>query len=75
MLQKALGDRIRQLRTAQGLSQERFALKIDMDRSYFASVESGRRNLSLQNIEKIAQGFNITIAELFTELEDTYDKE
>lgn len=48
-----------------GLSQEKFALKIDMDRTYFATVELGKRNISLQNIEKIAKGLNITISELF----------
>ena len=36
-----------------------------MDRTYFATVESGKRNISLQNIEKIANGLNITISELF----------
>ena len=36
-----------------------------MDRTYFATVESGKRNISLQNIEKIAKGLNITISELF----------
>jgi len=36
-----------------------------MDRTYFATVELGKRNISLQNIEKIAKGLNITISELF----------
>jgi transcriptional regulator with XRE-family HTH domain len=36
-----------------------------MDRTYFASVEAGRRNISLLNIEKIAKGFEISISELF----------
>lgn len=48
-----------------GLSQEAFALKINMDRSYYASVEAGRRNISLNNINKIANGFEITLEELF----------
>ena len=36
-----------------------------MDRTYLASVENGKRNISLENIAKIANGFNITIEELF----------
>ena len=56
MIAKQLGDRIKELRKETGLSQEKFALKIDMDRTYFATVESGKRNISLQNIEKIANG-------------------
>lgn len=65
MIAKQLGERIKELRKETGLSQEKFALKIDMDRTYFATVESGKRNISLQNIEKIANGLNITISELF----------
>lgn len=36
-----------------------------MDRTYLTSVENGKRNISLENIAKIANGFNITIEELF----------
>ena len=45
MVTKDLGDRIRKLRQNTGLSQEKFALKIEMDRTYFASVEAERRNI------------------------------
>ena len=65
MIAKQLGERIKELRKKTGLSQEKFALKIDMDRTYFATVELGKRNISLQNIEKIAKGLNITISGLF----------
>lgn len=65
MISKQLGERIKILRKKTGLSQEKFALKIDMDRTYFATVESGKRNISLANIEKIANGLNVTISELF----------
>lgn len=46
-IQKTVGLRIRELRNRTGLSQEKFALKIEMDRTYLASVESGRRNISI----------------------------
>ena len=65
MTEKQLGERIKQLRAEKGLSQEKFALFIDMDRTYFASVESGKRNISLKNIEKIAKGLDVTISQLF----------
>ena len=65
MITDKIGNRIRELRSHTGLSQEKFAQKIGMDRTYFATVESGKRNISLQNIEKIANGLNITISELF----------
>lgn len=58
-------NRIKGLRQQQGLSQEKFALKIDMDRTYYASVEAGKRNISIKNIKKIADGFELSLEELF----------
>ncbi|MCX4326853.1 MAG: helix-turn-helix transcriptional regulator [Lachnospiraceae bacterium] len=57
--------RIKELRLQQGLSQEKFALRIGMDRTYYASVETGKRNVSLKNIKRIADGFGIPLGELF----------
>lgn len=65
MIQKKLGDTLRTLREKEGISQEKFALKIGMDRTYYASVEAGKRNISIQNIKKIADGFNLSMADLF----------
>ncbi len=65
MITEELGVRIRELRKKTGLSQEKFALKIDMDRTYFATVESGKRNISVKNIEKIAEGLGVSISDLF----------
>ena len=65
MLTNLFGQRIRELRLKNGLSQEKFALQIGMDRSYLASVEAGERNISLMNIKKIADGIGITLSELF----------
>lgn len=67
-IQKKFGQRIQQLRKQKGMSQETFALSIDMDRTYLASIETGKRNLSLQNIKKLADGFNISLSELFHNL-------
>ncbi|MEG1835838.1 MAG: helix-turn-helix transcriptional regulator [Oscillospiraceae bacterium] len=64
-----LGNRIRELRTKTGLSQEKFALKIGMDRTYFASVELGKRNISIINLEKIANGFGVSLSDLFENVE------
>lgn len=69
MIQKQFGNAIRILRNATGLSQEKFALLIDMDRTYYASVESGKRNVSIQNIEKIAKGLNVNISDIFKKIE------
>lgn len=65
MITQQLGNRIRELRARTGLSQEKFAIKIEMDRTYFASVELGKRNVAIINLEKIANGLNISLSELF----------
>lgn len=65
MITVKFGQRIKELRNAKGISQEKFALSIEMDRTYFASVENGRRNISLNNIDKIARGLDLTLEELF----------
>lgn len=64
-IKKAFGVRIQELRKAHGMSQEKFALQINMDRTYYASVEAGRRNISIVNIQKIANGLNVSLADLF----------
>ena len=70
MIQKELGLALKQLRGEKKVSQEKFALSIGMDRTYYASVEAGKRNISLQNIKKIADGFEISISELFQKMEN-----
>lgn len=62
------GLRVKELRLRTGLSQEKFALKIGMDRTYFSSVEAGKRNIALVNIKKIADGLEIPISTLFENL-------
>lgn len=65
VIQERIGNRIKELRKHTGLSQEKFALKISMDRTYYASVENGKRNISIVNLEKIANGLGISLSELF----------
>ena len=68
MIEQNFGNRVKELRKSKGLSQEKFALLIGMDRTYYATVEAGKRNISLENIKKIADGFEISISELFKDL-------
>ena len=65
-----LGAKLKQLRKDKNLSQEKFALSIDMDRTYYASVESGKRNVSLDNLYKISQGFYVSLSILFKNIDD-----
>ena len=69
MIKESFGKRVRKLRISAGISQDNFALAIGMDRTYLASVENGKRNISIENISKIAKGLNITLEKLFKEVE------
>lgn len=53
---KQVGSKIRALRNETGLSQEDFAKKVDLDRTYISDVERGERNVSVLNLFKIAKG-------------------
>ncbi|PKM40550.1 MAG: XRE family transcriptional regulator [Firmicutes bacterium HGW-Firmicutes-9] len=59
------GKAIRQIRNDKQISQEEFADMCGMHRSYMSDVELGKRNVSLENIEKIANAFGLTISQLF----------
>lgn len=63
---KQFGKKVRDLRKAQGLSQEELAEKADLHYTYIGGVERGERNLSLKSIERIASALKIDIRELFT---------
>lgn len=60
-----IGNRIKALRAIKGLSQSDLAIDSELDRSYIASVESGKRNVSVVNIEKIATALGVSIKEFF----------
>ena len=60
-----VGLRIKELRAGLGLSQEAFAYSIEMSRTYFAEVETGKRNVSIENIERIAGGLGVSLREFF----------
>ena len=64
-IQIKIGQRIREFRKAKGLSQEQLALKADIDRTYMTSVENGKRNISIQNIEKIIKALETSFEEFF----------
>ena len=58
------GNRVRQLRKARGFSQEAFADKCHLDRTYISGIERGKRNVALCNIEAIAHALAVSISEL-----------
>ena len=55
-----LAANIRQRRKERGISQQDFALEIEMDRTYVGGIERGERNVSIDNIERIAKGLEVS---------------
>lgn len=53
-IKKRFGDKLRQLRKQKNISQEELAFKAGLHRTYISDIERGARNVSLENIEKIA---------------------
>jgi transcriptional regulator with XRE-family HTH domain len=65
-VKQKVGDRIRQLRLARKLSQEELAFRAELDRTYVTSVENGKRNISIVNIEKLCKALKISLREFFS---------
>lgn len=62
------GNRVKELRLSRGYSQEQLAELSELDRTYIPGIESGKRNVSLVVIEKIANAFNLSLSELLNQL-------
>lgn len=61
-----VGKRVKELRNKLGISQEELADLAGLDRTYVTSVECGKRNISIVNIEKLAKALKVSLAEFFT---------
>ncbi len=59
-----LAQRLRCLRTLRGWSQETLAEQAGLHRTYISGIERGERNLGLDNLDKLAQAFGVTVVEL-----------
>lgn len=59
------GERVRKFRKEKGLSQEQLAFKADLHRTYIGMIERAEKNITLLNIEKIANSLDVEISQLF----------
>lgn len=64
-----VGQRIKEIRKQLEISQETLALKAEVDRTYVTDVENGRRNVSIEILEKIIAALNVSVSEFFTSKE------
>lgn len=63
-IRESFGKRVRTLRKEHGFSQEEFAHECDLHRTYMGDIERGERNISIDNIHKIATALGLTISDL-----------
>ncbi len=70
MLKEIIGKRVRDLRiTKTDLSQEEFSKNISIDRTYLSRVESGKQNITIDNLNNICNGLGISLKEFFEPFE------
>ena len=68
-----VGALIRHLRHAAGLSQERFAARCGLHRTYIGAIERGEKAITITTANKLAQALGMSLAQLFTQLETESD--
>lgn len=64
---KVFGDNLRKYRNALGVSQEAFAEKCGLHRTYISAIECYRRSIALENVQRIADALGIEAYKLFVE--------
>lgn len=69
-LQEKVGKAIIKLRKERGMSQETFAFESGIDRRYMSDIENGKRNISLDILERIADKLNIRLSDFFLQVEE-----
>ena len=68
LIKKRFGQAVRKLRDERKLSQEELAEKAQLHRNYVGGVERGERNISLENVVKLAKALSVRSRDLFEEL-------
>jgi transcriptional regulator with XRE-family HTH domain len=63
------GKRVKEIRHSRGISQEELAFRSQLHRTYISSIELGKRNVSLLNIEKLAKALDCSVSDFFDEKE------
>lgn len=67
MIRQKIGDRVRELRISkQYMNQEEFSKKIGWDKAYLCRVESGKQNITIDNLVVICYGLGISLSDFFS---------
>ena len=65
MIKTKVGKRIKELRNKLGISQEELAFRSEIHRTYIASLEVGKRNVSIETLEKVVKALDVSMSEFF----------
>ena len=63
-ISKRLGDNIKKIRTKKGMSQGDICRALDMDRGYMSAIENGKKNITIQQLERLAQALDVSVDKL-----------
>ena len=64
LISKRLGDNIKKIRTRKGMSQGDICRAIDMDRGYMSAIENGKKNITIQQLERLAKALGVNPSDL-----------
>ena len=64
LISKKLGDNIRKIRTRKGMSQGDICRALDMDRGYMSAIENGKKNITISQLERLAQALGVSVDKL-----------
>jgi len=63
-ISKKLGQNIKKIRLRRKMSQGDICRKLDMDRSYMSAIENGKKNITIQQLERLAQALGVSVDKL-----------
>ncbi|MEI7480451.1 MAG: helix-turn-helix transcriptional regulator [bacterium] len=64
LISKKLGDNIKKIRTQKKMSQGDICRALDMDRGYMSAIENGKKNITIQQLERLAQALGVSVDKL-----------
>ena len=64
LISKKLGDNIKKIRTRKGMSQGDICRALDIDRGYMSAIENGKKNITISQLERLAQALGVSVDKL-----------
>ena len=64
LISKKLGQNIKKIRTKKGMSQGDICRALDMDRGYMSAIENGKKNITIQQLERLAHALGVSVDKL-----------